>query len=450
MRTKTKVADNPRLLAVNVLVNVIGKRKTLDQLLDAETQPLVRELVSGSLRHYFSLSQRIDELLTRKLRAKDLDVRCLMLVGAYQLLHTRIPDHAAVAETVGCTKALKKPWAKGLVNAVLRNLPPPNEEWSPAALQDHPHWFINLLRNSLPEHWLDILTANNTRAPMTLRVNQRKVSAADYRELLKNKGLDSKPGALTETLNLVKPLSQNKLPGFDEGWVAVQDAAAQLAAVVASPGPNQRVLDACAAPGGKGFHLLERHRPEGQGEIRLVMQDISENRINTIHEQARRLGHSANDSLHIRQSDSSQPIDGDSQSFYDLILLDAPCSGSGTVRRHPDIKVLRSAEDLQTLNSTQSALLDALWPRLAPGGRLIYSTCSLFQEENDAIISAFIDRSGHELTLGDLPSRVPNHELTPYLATRHGIQTLPTVDGGDGLYYAELIAPDPMRNEHKP
>ena len=449
------MADNPRLQAVNALLNVIGKRKTLDQILYAETQPLVRELVSGSLRHYFSLSQRIDELLTRKLREKDLDVRCLMLVGAYQLLHTRIPDHAAVAETVGCTKALKKPWAKGLVNAVLRNLPSPNEEWSPAALHDHPHWFINLLRNSLPDHWLGVLNANNTRAPMTLRVNQAKVSPASYRELLENKGLDCNQGAMPETLNLEKPLSQKKLPGFADGLVAVQDAAAQLAAIVANPKPNQRVLDACAAPGGKGFHLLEGHLPEGHlpeglGGINLVMQDISENRITTIHEQAQRLGHSANDALQIRRCDSAQPGNADSDSLYDLILLDAPCSGSGTVRRHPDIKVLRNAEDLQALNNTQSALLDALWPQLAPGGRLIYSTCSLFQEENDAIIGAFIDRSGPGVTLGDLQARVPNHELTPYVAMRHGIQTLPTVDGGDGLYYAELIAPDPMRNEHKP
>ena len=431
------MTDNPRLQAVRALVKVLGQHKTLDQALPIDTQPLVRELTSGTLRHYYSLSQRVDELLTRKLRDKDLDVRALLLVGAYQLLHTRIPDHAAVTETVNCTKTLKKPWAKGLVNAVLRNLPEPNEEWSPAAIHDHPHWFINLLRNSLPEQWVDILSADNTRAPMTLRVNCAKTSAADYCALLDKNSIEWRPGALAETIYLELPRPQNKLPGFEEGLVAVQDAAAQLAVSVAAAEPGMRVLDACAAPGGKGFHLFEQ-----QSGVSMHLQDIAPARVTTLKDQAQRLGHLNNSSVQIEQADSTDvDANPEPQNRYDLILLDAPCSGSGTVRRHPDIKVLREQSDLGALNRTQNSLLDALWRRLVPGGRLIYSTCSLFHEENDAIIGAFIERCTTPVEVGFIAPRFPIHERTPFINTRHGIQTLPTVDGGDGLYYAELIAP---------
>ena len=440
------MTDNPRLQAVRALVKVIGQQKTLDQVLSKGTQPIVRELTSGTLRHYFSLSQRVDELLTRKLRDKDLDVSCLMLIGAYQLIHTRIPDHAAVAETVGCTKALKKPWAKGLVNAVLRNLPGPTEEWSPAALNDHPHWYINLLRANLGEHWLEIMGANNSRAPMTLRVNCARTSVEDYIKLLDERNIEWQQGALPETLFLATPIPQKKLPGFEQGFVAVQDSAAQLAVSVAAAQSGMRVLDACAAPGGKGFHLLEQ-----QPAVSLCMQDIAPARVTTLCEQAKRLGHLDNKSAQIRQSDSTTIDDPTDEARYDLILLDAPCSGSGTVRRHPDIKVLRSQNDLDALNRTQNALLDSLWQQIAPGGRLIYSTCSLFQEENDAIISAFVERCTTDVEVGFIAPRLPIHHRTPFITTRHGIQTLPSVDGCDGLYYAELIAPKTISHmQHGP
>ena len=447
------MSDNPRLLAVRALVKIYSHAQTLDQALPGDTKPIVRELVSGTLRHHFSLSERIDELLTRKLRSKDRDVHCLLLVGAYQLLHTRIPDHAAVAETVACTKDLKKPWAKGLVNAVLRNLPPPTEEWSPAAHHDHPHWFINLLRNSLPDQWFEILAANNTRAPMTLRVNCARTTVDDYLKLLQAAEIEFETGALPETLNLKKPRPQKSLPGFNEGLVAVQDAAAQLAVCVAQATKEMRVLDACSAPGGKGFHLLEQ-----TPGIRLRMQDISEPRISTLREQAERLGHDDSKTagkLEIAQSDSSAEVQNADK--YDLILLDAPCSGSGTVRRHPDIKVLREEFDLKALNTTQADLLDALWRKLTPGGRLIYSTCSVFNQENDEIIESFLKRRENERELeaeievkvGSIAARMPTHLRTPFVVTTYGVQTLPTLDGGDGLYYAELVSLPAMQNGPK-
>ncbi len=441
------MSDNPRLEAVRALEKVYRKGLTLDQVLPTNTQPLVREIVSGTLRHHFSLSERIDELLTRKLRSKDTDVRCLLLIGAYQLLHTRIPDHAAVAETVACVRGLKKPWAKALVNAVLRNLPEPTEEWPPAAIYDHPHWFINNLRNSIPDHWENVLLANNSRAPMTLRVNTQKTDVAGYKQKLEGAGIAFETGALPETIQLNTPSPQDKLPGFQNGLVAVQDAGAQLAAAIAQPVAGARVLDACAAPGGKGFHLLERNP-----SIRLRMQDNAKLRVATLTEQAARLGHSA--SLEIHQCDSTlahNPAEGDE--VFDLILLDAPCSGSGTVRRHPDIKILRDQKDLRALNQTQAELLDALWTRLAPDGRLVYSTCSLFKEENDAIIRAFLDRHSGDTpeelsndsatkrpTVSSLAQRIPAHISVHGISTEYGWQSLPTEGGGDGLYYCELVA----------
>lgn len=448
--------DNPRLQAVRALEKVHRQGLTLDQVLPPKTQPLVREIVSGTLRHHFSLSERVGELLTRKLRSKDTDVRCLLLIGAYQLLHTRIPDHAAVAETVACVRGLKKPWAKALVNAVLRNLPEPTEEWSPAAIYDHPHWFINSLRNSLPDHWESVLHANNTRAPMTLRINVAKTTIDDYKTLLADAGITFNDGALPETLTLSTAKPQGDLPGYTDGLVAVQDAGAQIAAALAKPAQMARVLDACAAPGGKGFHLLERNP-----DIELHMQDSAKARVATLKEQADRLGHAK--VLTIKQGDSISTLDATKPAdLYNLILLDAPCSGSGTVRRHPDIKVLRDQRDLKPLNRTQSDLLNALWTHLAPNGRLVYSTCSLFKEENDDIIRAFLERHAvnppaqrsndsalsHPTpakaatvpSVASLADRIPQHASVPAIATEFGWQTLPCEGGGDGLYYCELIA----------
>ena len=357
---------NARLQAVRALQAILGNGRTLDQALDATTAPLVRELVCGTLRRYFSLQQRLDDLLTRPLRAKDLDVRCVLLIGAYQRLHTRIPDHAAVAESVNCALSLKKPWARGLVNAVLRNLPEPTEEWDPAALLDHPHWFINHTRNSLPEHWQNVLDANNQRAPMTLRVNLARNSAADYQAALRAANIGFSTGAAPETLTLDRPRPQARLPGYAEGLFAVQDAGAQFAAPLleAALPRSAQVLDACAAPGGKGFHLLER-RPD----VRLTAQDISATRLDTLRQEAARLGHDCA----IVEADSSA---AGVALRYQAVLLDAPCSGSGTVRRHPDIKVLRREADIAAAAALQARLLRALWSQLQPGGHLLY--CTLF------------------------------------------------------------------------
>ncbi len=426
---------NPRLQAVAILAKVFDKRLTLDQAAPAEMPPLVRELVYGTLRYNFSLGRRVDEILTRKLRTKDNDIRYLLLVGAYQMLHTRIPDHAAVGETVACTRLMKKPWAAALVNAVLRNLPKPTEEWEPAAVFDHPHWYINLTRTSLPDHWADVLATNNSRAPLTLRVNLARCSVDTYRSHLDaaniqlatpmsacgtvsacGTGVENPP----ETLTLQRPLPQLRLPGYSEGLVSVQDSAAQLAATLVPLPSGARVLDACAAPGGKGFHLLERNPG-----LRLRMQDNAQPRLAVLRAEAQRLGHRCE----IEAADSTELSWWDGEAFA-LVLLDAPCSGSGTLRRHPDIKVLRTPTDIDALEILQQRLLDNLWVTLAPGGSLIYCTCSLFRCENDAIIEAFLGKHP------DASSQPLN--LQQGVQMTHGWQTLPTRGGGDGFYYAIL------------
>ncbi|MEM7218339.1 MAG: 16S rRNA (cytosine(967)-C(5))-methyltransferase RsmB [Pseudomonadota bacterium] len=418
------MSDNPRLTAVRALTRVLDRGQTLDQVLPSGTAPLVRELVAGSLRHHFSLNHRIDELLTRPLRKKDIDVRALLTVGAYQILHTRIPDHAAVKETVDCTRALKKPWARGLVNAVLRNLPPATEEWPPDAHWDHPHWFINATRNSLPAHWSEVLRANNTRAPLSLRVNGSRGSRSEFRAELDQAGIEHRLEPVADALTLARPRPVAELPGHAAGRCSVQDVGAQLAAGWLPCRPGDRLLDACAAPGGKGFHCLERNPG-----VDLKMLEVADARVVHLREEAVRLGHERVD---IQAADATR-LDWWDGLEFDGILLDAPCSGSGTVRRHPDIKVLRARRDLEPLKALQASLLRNLWYTLRPGGHLLYCTCSLFHDENDAAIDDFvIGRSDANV----VPLAPP--EGLNGVAMTHGWQGLPTEDGMDGFYYSLL------------
>jgi len=422
---------NPRLTATRHLMQVHQRRLTLDQVLTSDTAPLVRELVSGTLRHYYSLSAQVAAYLEKPLRQKDADLQWLLLLGSYQLLHTRIPSHAAVSETVACTAKLKKPWARGLVNAVLRavstshDTPQATKDSTTASTRfDHPDWFIEQAQIALPEHWQSVLKANNTRAPMSIRVNAHKTTPDEYQQKLAAQNVDVQSGHANhpETLTLVTPVAQRTLPGFEQGEVAVQDAGAQLAASLVGPLADARVLDSCAAPGGKAFHLLEQYP-----DINLLLLDNSPARINTLRSEAARLGH--DQACDIKQADATELAWWDQQPF-DLVLLDAPCSGSGTVRRHPDIKLLRSAEDLPALAKLQSRLLGNLWRTVAPGGTLLYSTCSLFVAENDEVVSHFLASSPDAKTVTlSMPEGVP---------MAHGWQTLPGEGGGDGFYYAKL------------
>ena len=397
-----------------------------------QDRSLLRLLAYGTLRRHWQIGAWLDELLARPLRRRDRIVHALLAVGLYQLTDTRVPDHAAVSETVEASRLLGRPKLAGLVNACLRRfrredlaaLPPGGDE----ARWNHPAWLLAAIRRDWPEDWQGILEANNARAPMWLRANSRRQSAHDYRERLAAAGIHAEcmPG-LDDALRLAEPCPVEALPGFASGDVSVQDGAAQIAAGWLLDRPAQRVLDACAAPGGKTGHLLER----GVAGLELVAIDNDASRAEGIRENLSRLGYSAT----IVVADASNPEDWWDGRSFDAILLDAPCSASGVIRRHPDIRLLRRESDIATLAGVQRALLDALWPLLGPGGRLLYATCSVLAAENDAVVGAFLaaNADATENTV------LPDNNIRALMRRKAcGYQVLPGTADLDGFYYACL------------
>jgi 16S rRNA (cytosine967-C5)-methyltransferase len=428
-----------RAQAATLLSRIIVRKHTSDQVLgSANVDPLLLELLYGSLRHYYSLSAVVDRSLKKPLRIKDDDVRCLIIVGLYQLHHTRIPPHAALNETVAAARVLKKPWAIGLVNAVLRNAPAPERSF------EHPRWMERALESDYRDLAAALMMANNERAPMSLRINLAKSSPEGYREVLRTAGLEFRSPALKadthdiqswgpETLILRQPVATRALPGYSEGLVSVQDAGAQLAAAalgshdsdgkecIAGAKLHGRFLDACAAPGGKLFHIIERNPG-----LEAVAIDASEQRTDTLNKEGQRLGHRGYEAI---VGDATQ-LDWWDRRPFDYVLIDAPCSGSGTLRRHPDIKLLRSASDLPRYQALQGTLLRTLWQVLAPGGTLLYCTCSLFQAENDDVVGPFLGQQ-RDAIAGDI-------KLVTGQSTRFGWQLLPIDGDTDGFYFARI------------
>ncbi|MCZ6853412.1 MAG: 16S rRNA (cytosine(967)-C(5))-methyltransferase RsmB [Gammaproteobacteria bacterium] len=417
---------NERVQAARLLHQVIDLKRTTDQAFAREEDsisPLGREMVYGSLRFYFSITTQLNTVLHKPIGHKDRILWALLIVGAYQLHHMRIPHHAAINETVNACGLLGKPWAKGLVNAVLRKVA---LEERPERTFDHPQWMLDLIAANFPEQAVDIFQANNRQAPMALRVNTARISPVAYQDKLNDAGIRACPGWLPETLVLDAPVSMEKLVGFESGLVSIQDAGAQFVPELIPLGATTRLLDACAAPGGKLFHLLERYP-----HIDATALDVSLSRLEQLDVQARRLGH---DTFTTLRGDAGnlEWWEGDA---FDVVLVDAPCSGSGTIRRHPDIKVLRSAEDVKKYAELQLKLIENLWRTLGSGGTLLYCTCSLFAEENDKVVNSFLQLSG------GVPE-VLEISLPVGQATQFGWQLLPTDDDPekttDGFYFSCL------------
>lgn len=392
---------------------------------------LLQELCFGTCRHYPQLQAYLDCLLDKPLRAKDSDIHATLLIGFYQLLHTRIPDHAAIGETVEVTKQLKKPWATKLVNGVLRQLQRDktalDEKLSqnPSFVSNHPAWLEGMLKKAWGENFASICEANNSHPPFTLRLNTQQISRENYLARLESDNITATATPFSPYgITLASPCDPRDLPLFEAGMVSVQDEAAQLACDLLGAEPNDRILDACAAPGGKTGHLLEQ-----TPSLLVTALDIEERRLTRVRENLDRLGVSA----HIQQGDGTQPKQWWDGQLFDRILLDAPCSATGILRRHPDIKLLRTPEDIQRLSELQGQLLDALWTILKPGGVLLYATCSIMPRENTRVIEAFL-------------AREPSAEHEP-INTSWGIeqtcgrQLLPQQQGHDGFYYARLIKP---------
>ena len=428
---------NPRLAAAKALTAVLNGKASLNSSLplqldkvEVRDRGLTQDLAFGTARWQPRLSALANKLLQKPFKAADADVEALLLVGLYQLLYTRIPAHAAIGETVGCADKLKKQWAKDLLNAVLRNAQRESEallaelERDPVVRTAHPRWLQISLKAFWPEQWEAICAANNAHPPMILRVNRRYHSRDAYLQLLVEAGIEAQPCTFSQDgIVLAAACDVRTLPGFAEGWISVQDEAAQLAADLLDLAPGQRVLDACCAPGGKTCHILEVE-PKLAG---VVAVDLEAKRLVRVRENLERLGLSA-ELIAADGRDTATWWDGKP---FQRILLDAPCSATGVIRRHPDIKLTRQPDDIAALATLQGELLDAMWPTLEVGGILLYATCSTLPTENTEVIEAFLARTpgARELDIaGQFGIKQP-----------HGRQLLAQEGGHDGFYYAKLI-----------
>ena len=428
-----------RAVAAEIVDAVAAGGQSLDAAIarnEARVAPddrsLLRMLCFGTLRNYWQLQLWIGQLLSRPLRKRDSVVNALLAVGLFQLCDTRIPDHAAVSQTVEAARQLRRPKLAGLLNACMRRFQRENLEeargGNDEAEWNHPQWLIDKLRDDWPDDVDDILAANNGRAPMWLRANSSRQSAGEYQQRLAAADIGAELfESLPDAVRLHEPQAVDNLPGFADGDASVQDAAAQIAARWLMEKAPRRVLDACAAPGGKSGHLHEL----GGADLDLTAIDSDADRIERVRENHKRLGSSAT----ITVADASNLEEWWDGTPFDAILLDAPCSATGVIRRHPDIKLLRRASDIADLGALQGAILSALWPSLAPGGRLLYVTCSVLSAENDEIVSEFLEANDD----AEEDPVLPNNNIRDLMRRKAcGYQVLPGTADMDGFFYACL------------
>ncbi len=425
-----------RSTATEVLTEVLVHRYSLSDCLDyhlnnlndPRERALAQALCYGVLRWHPRLEALLQRLLRKPMAATEGDIQALLLIGLYQHIYLRIPPHAATAATVNVTRSLKKKWATGLVNAVLRNFQRRRKYLLSSVDAEthlklaHPRWLLKRMQTEWPTQWEAIAEANNTHPPLTLRVNARQQSRDAYLELLHQANMAASPTPYTDCgITLEHPVDVQQLPGFKQGWVSVQDGAAQLAAPLLDVPIGARVLDACAAPGGKTAHLLERYQIGT-----LIALDNQADRVKKLHDTLQRLQLTADG----RCADITEPDSWWDGQPFDRILFDAPCSGTGVIRRHPDIKYLRRPSDIEKLAAQQAHLLEALWPLLTPGGQLLYVTCSIIADENDRQIQKFL--AAHPDAAEVVLTADWGH------AQKYGRQILPGENNQDGFYYACL------------
>ena len=427
-------SSNPRWIALKVMLKVVDGGRSLDdvfasswyQSLTATGRDLAlsRELVFGLCRWYYGLSALLAKRLQKPLRARDRDIEIMLLLGLYQLLVIKTGAHAAVNETVKLALSQNKTWARGLVNAVLRAVVRDDVNLdSIAQSQTYPDWLLARIYRDWGEQADQLLKQGNQRPPMTLRADTRQARLDEVIDALGSDGIEArKHETVTTAVELASPCDVNQLSGFEQGMLSVQDAAAQIAASLLVCPPGARVLDACAAPGGKSAHLLQAY-----DDIELDALDSSESRLERVRQNILRIDKSAR----ILLGDAANPASWFDGNHYDCILADVPCSASGVIRRHPDIKLLRRESDIMPMIAQQRKILDALWRLLKPGGRMLYSTCSIFKDENEVQMAKFLERhpDGSEIILDN----VTWGERRP-----HGHQILTGRDNMDGFYYALL------------
>jgi 16S rRNA (cytosine967-C5)-methyltransferase len=407
--------------------------RVLPGIADPRDRALLEAICFTVLRHYRRYQYVLDSWMQRPLRQREAELQCLLLAGLAQLDGLQLSPHAAVGATAEAARVLGRSAQVGLVNALLRRAL--REPWPPATelavRTSHPDWLVEVLEHEYPGEAEAIVESNNSPAPMWRCANPRHASREDYLAQLQAAGIEAgAPDHPSGALRLATPRSPETLPGWNDGACWVQDAAAQLAVEALAPAPDARVLDACAAPGGKTAQLAAMLDKDGS----LVAIDIDARRLRRVAGTLSRLKLSV-PHIELRAGDASNAQTfGDDARPFDAILIDAPCSATGIIRRQPDIKWHRRAEDVAALAQLQARLLDALWPRLAPGGRLLYATCSLLPEENARQVEAFLARTPNARAL-PLDARY-GREAGP------GRQRLPGEDGMDGFYYALLGSHD--------
>lgn len=408
------------LTAVQYGGSLASFRDNLLETVPAADRGFTHELMLGTLRQWFALSRISGSLCKEPLEVPE--VIAALHIGFYQLLYMRVADHAAIGETVEAVKQAGHPRAAGLVNAVLRKVQKQQAKWEKKVVTKHslPNWLAFQLKQDWAEQYDDLTEALRESAPVFLRVNARETTQAGYLTLLEQAEVNAKAVG-KHGIQLLEPMRIDTLPLFEEGGFSVQDIHAQQCVSLFSDLTGKRVLDACAAPGGKAAHLLERY------DCKLTAIDVDPQRLLKVSENLERL-QLFNDDLVIDAADATEFT---SEKPFDAILLDAPCTATGVIRRHPDIGLLRTEDDVQQTVALQASILDHLWKQLKVGGELVYITCSLLKAENEAQMTAFLERTPD--------ATEETFTLETSLAQQVGCQLLPTSDGGDGFYFCKLI-----------
>ena len=413
--------SNVRLVALDAICWVVLEKKSLSAFVyPDQNSSLTKSLVFGTIRFYHQLNDIVTDLLKHSLKKEDLDIHCLILLGAYQILHSNIAAHASIFETVDVTNTIDKPWAKGLVNAILRQIDRDKAKLLSEKHASHPTWLVKKIKQYYPQDFEQIFKQNNTQAPMTIRVHP-DFQLDNYKQQLSECGITTQKIKIApQALVLDQATSVFNLPEFEYGACYVQDGSAQLSATLLDPQNHEYILDACSAPGGKTTHLCEL-APKAS----IVAIDSDEHRLERVQENLQRFNIS---SVKVIQGQAQQYDWWDGE-LFDKILLDAPCSATGVIRRHPDIKLLRKPKDIAALVTLQQQILENLWTMLKPGGTLLYATCSILKTENEQQITRFLE--SHE------DAKEIKIDLDWGIEASVGRQQLP-IHNFDGFYYAKL------------
>lgn len=425
-------AYNLRAFAAQAIGSVLDQGQSLSAVLPTfgpqisdKDRALLQEMCFGVMRTLPQLEWFIQQLMNKVLTGKQRILHYLIMVGIYQLVYTRIPPHAALGETVNGAIALKRPQLKGLINGVLRQFQRQQEQLVEQSHHRdcyylHPQWLLKRLQQAYPQQWRQIVDANNQRPPMWLRVNRSHHSRDEYLVLLDKASIPAyEHPVYPDAICLERPQAVTNLPGFKQGWVSVQDASAQHSVELLAPQNGEHILDLCCAPGGKTTHILET-----APKAKVLAVDVDETRLKRVHDNLQRL----NQHAEVKCGDGRYPKQWANGCSFDRILLDAPCSATGVIRRHPDIKWLRRDADIQELAVLQQEIIAAVWPYLKTGGVMVYATCSVLPEENSEQIAHFLKDHAN--------AKIINHDSNVCAV---GEQYLPHLQGGDGFYYAKLI-----------